>query len=161
VRTELDCGQTYQQSRPRGATELSPALQRWEDRQESFKSRGTAQREYELKSKRTFGFHVLLLNRMQSVPECKPARDDQSNENADQKKPAISGERYQQDRYYGDRDHEARRSPQAESRPSARFRLHDFILAAAEGCLERALLSAAFDFDGRAPPTEITLLAWV
>jgi len=36
----------------------------------------------------------------------------------------------------------------------------DFILAAAEGCLERALLSAAFDFDGgRAPPTEITLLA--
>lgn len=161
MRTELDCGQTYRQSRPGGATELSPALQRWEDCQESFTSRGTAQREYELKSKRTFGFHVLLLNRMQSVPECKPARDDQSNENADQKKPAISRKRDQQDRYYGDRDNEARRSPQAESRPSARFRLHDSILAAAEGCAERAL-SAAFGFDGgRAPPTEMTLLAWV
>ena len=161
MRTELDCGQTYQQSRPGGATELRLALQGWEDRQESFPSRGTAQREYELKSKRTFGFLVLLLNRMQSVPECKPARDDQSNENADQKKPAIRGERDQQDRYYGDCDNEARRSPQAESRPSARFRLHDFILAAAEGCAERAL-SAAFDFDGgRAPPTEITLLARV
>ena len=116
-------------------------------------ARGTAQREYELKSKRTFGFHVLLLNRMQSVPDCKSARDDQPNENADQKKPAIRGERDQQDRYYGDRDNEARRSPQAESRPSARFRLHDFILAAAEGCAERAL-STAFVFDGgRAPPT--------
>jgi hypothetical protein len=98
---------------------------------------------------------------MQSVPECKAARDDQSYENADQKKPAISGERDQQDRYYGDRDHEARQSPQAESRPPARFRLHDFILAAAAGCAERAL-SAAFDsVGGRAPPTEITLLAWV
>ena len=99
MRTELDCGRTYRQSRSGGATELGPAPQHWEDCQESLKSRGTAQREYELKSKRTFGFHVLLLNRMQSVPDCKPARDDQPNENADQKKPAIRGERDQQDRY--------------------------------------------------------------
>ena len=114
-----------------------------------------------LEPERTLRFHVLFLNRMHSVPERKPARDDQSNENADQKKPAISRKRDQQNCDHNDRDNEARRSPQAESRPSARFRLHDFILAAAEGSAERAL-SAAFGFDGgRAPPTEITLLAWV
>jgi len=73
--------------------------------------------------------HVLLLNRMQFVPERKPARDDQSNENADQKEPAISRQRDQQNRYDNDRDDETRRSLQAESRPTARFRLHDLILA--------------------------------
>jgi hypothetical protein len=158
----LIVGKRISNPAPEGRPNLAQRFRAGKDCQESFKSRGTAQRECELKSKRTFGFHVLLLNRMQSVPECKPARDDQSNENADQKKPAISGERDQQDRYYGDRDDEARRSPQAESRPSARFRLHRFYFSRSEGCLERALLSAAFDFDGgRAPPTEITLLAWV
>ena len=73
--------------------------------------------------------HVLLLNRMQFVPEREPARDDQSNKNADQKEPAISRQRDQQNRYDNDRDDETRRSLQAESRPAARFRLHDFILA--------------------------------
>jgi hypothetical protein len=67
---------------------------------------------------------------MQSVPERKPARDDKSNENADQKKPAISGERDQQNRYHNDRDDETRRSLQAESRPAARFQVHEFILTA-------------------------------
>ncbi len=73
--------------------------------------------------------HVLLLNRMQFVPERKPARDDQSNENADQKEPAISRQRDQQNRYDNDRDDETRRSLQAESGPAARFRFHEFILA--------------------------------
>ena len=73
--------------------------------------------------------HVLLLNRMQFVPERKPARDDQSNENAEKKEPAISRQHDQQNRYDNDRDDETRRSLQAESRPAARFRLHDLILA--------------------------------
>jgi len=67
---------------------------------------------------------------MQSVPEREPACDNQSNEDADQKKPAVRGQRDQQNRYDNDRDDETRRSPQAESRPAARFRLHEFILAA-------------------------------
>ena len=74
--------------------------------------------------------YVLFFERMQSVPERKPARDDQSNENADQKEPAISRERDQQNRDNSDRDDEARRPPQSESRPAARFRFHEFILAA-------------------------------
>ncbi len=73
--------------------------------------------------------HVLLLNRMQFVPERKAARDDQSNENADQKEPAISRQRDQQNRYDNDRDDETRRSLQAEPTAAARFRLHDLILA--------------------------------
>jgi hypothetical protein len=45
------------------------------------------------------------------VPERKPARDDQSNENADQKEPAISRKRDQQNCDHNDRDDEARRFP--------------------------------------------------
>ncbi len=73
--------------------------------------------------------HVPLLNWMKPVPERKAARDDQSDQKADQKEPAISGQRDQQNRYYGDRDDKARRSLQAESRAAARFRLHESILA--------------------------------
>ena len=73
--------------------------------------------------------HVLLLNRMQFVPEREPARDNQSNEEADQKEPAVSRQRDQQNRDDNNRDDETRRSLQAESRPAARFRLHEFILA--------------------------------
>jgi hypothetical protein len=83
-----------------------------------------------LKPKRMFRLHVLLLNRMQPVPERKPARDDRSNQNADQKKPTISRQRDQQNRNNNDRDDETRRSPQAESRAVAGFRFHEFILAA-------------------------------
>ena len=92
-----------------------------------------------LKPERTLRFHVLFLNRMHSVPERKPTRDDQSNENADQKKPAISRKRDQQNCDHNDRDNEARRSLQAESRPAARFRFHEFILAAEK-------LGVAWDF---------------
>jgi len=48
--------------------------------------------------------HVLLLDRMQFVPECESARDDKSNKNADQKEPAISRQRDQQNCYYKNRD---------------------------------------------------------
>src|SRR5450759_2456275 len=86
-----------------------------------------------LKPEGTFGFHVLLLNRMQFVPERESARDDQSDENADQKEPAISRQRDQQNRHYNKRYDETCRSPQAQSRAAARFRLHDFILAPLSG----------------------------
>jgi hypothetical protein len=39
-----------------------------------------------LKPKRTFRMHVLLFDWPQSVPQCEPARDDKSDENADHKK---------------------------------------------------------------------------
>jgi len=77
--------------------------------------------------------HVLFLERMQFVPERERARDDQSNENTDQKEPAISWQRDQQNRHYNNRDDETRRSLQAESRPAARFRFHEFILAPLSG----------------------------
>ena len=41
---------------------------------------------------------------MQFMPERKSACDDQSDENADQKEPAISRQRDQQNRYDNDRD---------------------------------------------------------
>src|ERR1035437_6054670 len=82
-----------------------------------------------LKPERPLRFHVLFFDRMQPMPERKPTRDDQSNGNADQKKPAISRQRDQQNRAHNARDKNPRRSPQAESRAAARFRLHDFILA--------------------------------
>src|SRR5271156_25346 len=43
-----------------------------------------------LKPKRAFGMHIVCLDWMQFVPKRKRSRDDQSNENADQKEPAIS-----------------------------------------------------------------------
>jgi len=82
-----------------------------------------------LQPERPLGMHVLLLEGMQFVPEREPACDDQSNENADQKEPAISRQRDQQNRHNNDRDDEPRRSLQAESRAPARFRLNNFILA--------------------------------
>src|ERR1035437_4419337 len=57
-----------------------------------------------LKSERTLGFHVLFLDRMQPMPERKPTRDDQSNENTDQKKPAILWQRNEQNRSHNERD---------------------------------------------------------
>jgi hypothetical protein len=73
--------------------------------------------------------HVLLFERMQFVPERERARDNQSDKNADQKEPAISRQRDQQNGHYSDGDDEARRSLQSESKPAARFRLHEPILA--------------------------------
>jgi hypothetical protein len=46
------------------------------------------------------------------------------------RKPTISRQRDQQNRDDNNRDNETRRSLQAESRPAARFRFHEFILAA-------------------------------
>jgi hypothetical protein len=46
-----------------------------------------------------FTFHVF--NRVQSVPQRKPARDHQPDENADQEEPAIGGQRDQQNRNDG------------------------------------------------------------
>src|ERR1019366_10188710 len=65
-----------------------------------------------LEAKGTFGMHVLLFDRVQFVPERESARDDQSDENADQKEPAIRRQRDQQNRYYNNRDDKSRRSPQ-------------------------------------------------
>ncbi len=76
--------------------------------------------------------NVGLLDRMQSIPKRKPARNDQSDKNADQKEPPISWEHDQQNPYDKDGNDETRRSfqadPQAESRAAARFRLHEIIL---------------------------------
>jgi hypothetical protein len=86
--------------------------------------------------------HILFLDRMQLIPERQPARDDQSNENANQKEPAIGGQHDQQNRYDNDGDDETSRSSQAksqaESRSAARFRLHDLILARLLGLGVRA-----------------------
>jgi hypothetical protein len=64
-----------------------------------------------LKPERTFGFHVRLFNRMKFVPEREATRDDKSDENANQKEPAVRGKSNQESRYYCDRDYETRRSP--------------------------------------------------
>jgi len=81
------------------------------------------------------------------VPESEAARDDESDEKANQKEPAVRGERDQENRYYCDGDDETRRSSQAESsqaesRAAARFRFHEYILAAEK-------LSVAPDFGWR------------
>ena len=77
--------------------------------------------------------HVVFFERMQFVPEGEAARDDQSDEKANQKEPAVRGESNQENRYYCDRDDETRRSPWAESKPAARFRFHEYILAPFSG----------------------------
>jgi|CZKY01.1.fsa_nt_gi hypothetical protein len=86
-----------------------------------------------LEAKGAFGMHVLLFDRVQFVPERESARDDQSDENADQKEPAIRRQRDQQNRYYNNRDDKSRRSPQAEAGPAVGFRFHEFILARLSG----------------------------
>ena len=91
-----------------------------------------------LEPERAFRFHVLLLNRMQFVPESEAARDDQSDKKANQKEPAISRERDQENRYYCDGDDETRRSPQAESRAAAGFRFHKFYSTAGSQTLSLA-----------------------
>jgi hypothetical protein len=53
-----------------------------------------------LQPERTFRFDVLLLDRMQSVPEREATCDDESDENTDEKEPAIPGERDQQNSYH-------------------------------------------------------------
>ena len=82
-----------------------------------------------LEAERAFMFNVLFLDRMQLVPQRQGACDDDSDEYADQKEPAISGKRYEQNCDYGDGDDERSRAFEAESRPAARSRLHEFILA--------------------------------
>ena len=84
-----------------------------------------------LEPERSFGMHILLLDRMQFMPESEAARDDQSNQKADQEEPSISRKRDQQNRDDSDRDDETRRSSQAESsqaesRAAAGFRFHKF-----------------------------------
>jgi len=95
-----------------------------------------------LKSERTFGMNVLFLDRMQSIPKRKSARDDQSNKNADQKKPPISRQHDQQNRHHSDRDHKPRRSLQPKSKPSARFRFHGQYSISPDGRSSRATRSA-------------------
>ena len=65
------------------------------------------------------------------MPEGESARDDKSDEKANQKEPAVGGERDQQRSYDCEGDDETRRSPQAESRAAAGFRLHKFYFSAA------------------------------
>jgi hypothetical protein len=67
---------------------------------------------------------------MQFMPEGESARDDKSDEKANQEEPAVRGERDEENRYYCDGDDETRRSPQAESRAAAGFRLHEFYFTA-------------------------------
>jgi hypothetical protein len=57
-------------------------------------------RKKSLETQRTFGMHILLLERMQFVPKSKRAGNDQSNEKANQKEPAIGWEHDQQNSYY-------------------------------------------------------------
>ena len=70
-------------------------------------------------------FDVRFLKRMQSVPNFESARDDESDNNADQKEPAISRQHDQQNGNHSNCDDETRRSFEAESRSTARFRLHN------------------------------------
>ena len=57
-----------------------------------------------LKPERAFRLDVLLLDRMQSVPEREATCDDESDENADEKEPAIRREHDQQNCYYTGRN---------------------------------------------------------
>ena len=81
-----------------------------------------------LEAEWTFGFDVLLLDGMEPVPECKAARDHQSNQHADQKEQAIGRQGDQENCYDEDRDHQSGRTPQAEPKPGVRSRLHRTIL---------------------------------
>jgi hypothetical protein len=69
--------------------------------------------------------HILLFKRMQFIPESEHASDDQSNEDADQKEPAISRQSDQQNRYHDCGDDETRRPLQTESRAAAGSWFHD------------------------------------
>ena len=82
-----------------------------------------------LKPQRTFRMYVLLFDRMHAVPKRQRSRNDQSNHNADQKEPAISRQRDQENRHHCDRHNQPPRPLQPESRAAAGFRLHEFILA--------------------------------
>ena len=71
---------------------------------------------------------------------------------ANQKEPAVRGERDQENRYDSDGDDETRGSPEVESRAAAGFRFHEFILAAEKlgvACAAPEGTSAA------APPTRV------
>jgi hypothetical protein len=63
-----------------------------------------AQKKSLLKTERPFRMHILLLDRMQFVPKRKRSSDDQSNEKANQKEPAIGWEHDQQNSYYTGRN---------------------------------------------------------
>jgi hypothetical protein len=71
---------------------------------------------------------ILLLDRMQFVPERERNRDNQTDEKADQKEPAIGREHDEQNRDNNPRDQEACGSLQTESRPATGLRLHERIL---------------------------------
>ena len=72
--------------------------------------------------------HVLFFDRMQFVPHRKPASDDYSDENADQKKPAIRRQHDQQNGDYYNGDDQTRRPFEAESKPAAKYECHSLIL---------------------------------
>jgi len=57
-----------------------------------------------LEPERTFRLDVVLLDRMQSVPEREATRDDESDENTDEKEPAIRREHDQQNSYHTGRN---------------------------------------------------------
>jgi hypothetical protein len=46
-----------------------------------------------LKAEWTFGFYIMLSDRIQLVPERESASDDESDEDADEKEPAIGRKR--------------------------------------------------------------------
>ena len=105
-----------------------------------------------------FVFDVVILDRMQFVPEGEPARDHQSDENADQEKQAIRGQRDQQNGYHSDGDDEARRSFETESRPAAGFRFHDVILTLLfYACGSREADQRRADQSRAAPPSTAAL----
>src|SRR5579862_1316799 len=81
-----------------------------------------------LKSKRAFGMYVLLLERMEFVPEVESAGDDETDEDADQEKPAVGGEHDQQNGDDRDGNDETGGSPQAQAKAPAGPGFHDHIL---------------------------------
>ncbi len=64
---------------------------------------------------------VAPFNGMHLVPEAEEARDDESDENADQEEPAVGGQRDEQNGYHSDGDGQAGGALQAKSKPAARF----------------------------------------
>jgi len=73
------------------------------DRKKIWRERFWA-RNKSLEPERTFRLDVLLLDRMQSVPEREATCDDESDENTDEKEPAIRREHDQQNSYYTGRN---------------------------------------------------------
>ena len=81
--------------------------------------------------------YVLLLERMEFVPEVKSAGDDETDEDADQEKPAVGGEHDQQNGDDRDGNDKTGGSPQAQAKAAARHGFHDHILIQGDETLPR------------------------